>query len=46
MPLATRHFADIVAVDGDPLLNIALLEKPSLVMKGGVVIVRKTVPTT
>ena len=40
------HFADIVAVDGDPLLNIALLEKPSLVMKGGVVIVRKTVPTT
>ena len=40
------HFADIVAVDGDPLLNITLLERPTFVMKGGVVIVRKTVPTT
>ena len=30
-------FADIVAVDGDPLNNIAILEKVSFVMKGGIV---------
>jgi imidazolonepropionase-like amidohydrolase len=28
-------FADIVAVDGDPLNNIAELERVSFVMKGG-----------
>ena len=28
-------FADLVAVDGDPLANIALLQHPSFVMKGG-----------
>lgn len=33
--------ADIVAVDGDPLKNIALLEKVSFVMKDGKVFVNK-----
>ena len=32
-------FADLVAVDGDPLANIALLQRPSFVMKGGEVFV-------
>ena len=31
--------ADLVAVDGDPLANIALLQRPSFVMKGGEVFV-------
>lgn len=30
-------FADIVAVPGDPLRDVTLLERPSFVMKGGVV---------
>jgi imidazolonepropionase-like amidohydrolase len=30
-------FADIVAVDGDPLKDITLLQHPTMVMKGGVV---------
>ena len=30
-------FADIVAVDGDPLKDITLLQHPAFVMKGGVV---------
>ena len=44
--VAPGHYADLVAVDGDPLQNIAILEKPTLVMKGGVVVVKKAVPTT
>ena len=40
------RFADMVAVDGDPLQNIAVLEKPSFVMKGGQVVMKKPVPTT
>ncbi len=31
------RFADLVAVDGDPLANIAILEHPAFVMKGGVI---------
>jgi imidazolonepropionase-like amidohydrolase len=31
--------ADLVAVDGDPLDDISLLERPSLVVKGGVIYV-------
>lgn len=37
--LAGGRFADIVAVRGDPTKDIKLLEKPSFVMKGGVVYV-------
>ena len=36
--LQAGRYADIVAVDGDPLLNIAILEKPTFVMKGGTVV--------
>ena len=34
-------FADIVAVQGDPLKNIRLLESPAFVMKGGKVFLSK-----
>ncbi len=37
-------FADLIAVDGDPLANVRLLEKPSFVMKGGKVVVGKGAP--
>ena len=35
--LEAGHFADIVAVDSDPLKAANLLEKVSFVMKGGIV---------
>lgn len=35
--IATGKMADIVAVDGDPLANISVLEKVAFVMKDGVV---------
>lgn len=35
--LETGKFADIVAVEGDPLKDITLLQHPTFVMKGGVV---------
>lgn len=35
--LESGKMADIVAVDGDPLTNISVLEKVAFVMKGGVV---------
>ncbi len=34
--LSVGHYGDIVAVTGDPLTNVRLLEKPSAVIKGGV----------
>ncbi|MGI4835714.1 MAG: amidohydrolase family protein [Janthinobacterium lividum] len=37
--LEAGHYADVVAVAGDPLQNIALLTKPTFVMKAGVVYV-------
>jgi imidazolonepropionase-like amidohydrolase len=33
--LSTGHFADLIAVDGDPLEDVSLLETPKAVMKGG-----------
>lgn len=33
--IATGRFADMVAVEGDPLSNVRLLEKPAAVIKGG-----------
>lgn len=33
--IAVGRFADIVAVEGDPLANVRLLEKPAAVVKGG-----------
>jgi imidazolonepropionase-like amidohydrolase len=35
--VAPGRYADLVAVDGDPLANITLLEHLNFVMKGGVV---------
>jgi imidazolonepropionase-like amidohydrolase len=32
------HFADVIAVKGDPLADITELERVSFVMKGGVVV--------
>jgi imidazolonepropionase-like amidohydrolase len=37
--LRPGRFADLVAVDGDPLAEVRLLERPSVVMKGGRVVV-------
>jgi imidazolonepropionase-like amidohydrolase len=33
--IAVGHYGDIIAVDGDPLADIRLLEHPSAVIKGG-----------
>ena len=39
--LAPGRFADLVAVRGDPLADISVLERPSLVMKGGAIVARR-----
>jgi len=36
---APGRFADLVAVDGDPLADIAVLERPAVVIKGGRLVV-------
>lgn len=36
--LAPGHWADIVAVKGDPLADVRVLEKPAAVVKGGVLV--------
>jgi imidazolonepropionase-like amidohydrolase len=36
--LAPGHYADIVAVPGDPLADVTVLERVSFVMKGGAVV--------
>jgi imidazolonepropionase-like amidohydrolase len=36
--LAPGRFADLVAIDGDPLADVTVLERPVVVVKGGTVI--------
>jgi imidazolonepropionase-like amidohydrolase len=43
--LAPGHFADLVAVAGDPLDDVTVLEAPILVAKGGAVVVDRRVAT-
>jgi imidazolonepropionase-like amidohydrolase len=38
--IAVGRFGDLVAVDGDPLTNVRLLEQPAAVVKGGKLIER------
>ena len=42
--LEPNHYADVVAVDGDPLRDISNVSKIVFVMKGGKVIVSPAVP--
>ena len=43
--IAPGYFADLVAVDGDPLADVnVLIERVRFVMKEGVVVVDKTTP--
>ncbi len=35
--LAPGYFADLVAVKGDPIKDISVLQKPAFVMKGGAI---------
>jgi len=39
--IAPGHFADLVAVDGDPTEDVTLLERVSFVMKDGAVVVSR-----
>ena len=38
--MAAGHFADLIAVAGDPLADVSELERVTFVMKGGVVVKR------
>ena len=40
--IAPGYFADFIAVDGDPLTDVRVLERVSFVMKGGVVYKNET----
>jgi len=45
--IAPGYFADLVAVDGDPLADIGVvIDKVRWVMKGGIVVVDRTVSDT
>jgi imidazolonepropionase-like amidohydrolase len=39
--LEKGKFADIIAVSGDPLKDVTLLQSPVFVMKGGTIYVQK-----
>jgi len=39
--VAPGRFADLVAVDGDPLADVTVLERPAAVLKGGEVVVER-----
>jgi imidazolonepropionase-like amidohydrolase len=41
--LAVGRFADLVAVDGDPLSDVTVLERPTVVAKGGAVVIDRRV---
>ena len=43
--ISAGHFADLVAVNGDPLKDISLLRHAPFVMKGGVVYRQNDAPT-
>ncbi len=43
--ISTGHYADIVAVNGDPLKDITLLRHAPFVMKGGIIYRQNDVPT-
>ena len=36
--LTPSHYADLIAIDGDPLTDVTELERVRFVMKGGVVV--------
>jgi imidazolonepropionase-like amidohydrolase len=36
--IETGHYADIIAVNGDPLTDVRILETVKFVMKGGAVV--------
>jgi imidazolonepropionase-like amidohydrolase len=36
--IAPGRYADLIAVDGDPLKDVALLEHVAIVMKGGTLV--------
>ena len=38
--IAVGRYADLVAVDGDPLSDVTVLERPAAVIKGGTAVVR------
>ena len=40
--IAVGHYGDMVAVTGDPLQNVRLLESPAAVVKGGKLVERST----
>ena len=42
-PLLRRDLADIIAVNGDPLQDVSLLENPGFVMKDGTILRHDTV---
>ncbi len=42
--IAVGRYGDFVAVEGDPLQNVRLLEKPTAVLKGGKLVARAPAP--